>query len=223
MHIPGLLGRRRQRESLVQQRPLKGAVERHQRLAGLESIAILDRDPVDLGGEFRRQGRMPGCDQLRRNRRFRGLGEGHRRDTKPTTRRPRPIVASKDHQPIGRTAIDRVAKRRRFMRCFRTGPPCDSRKEENSSNNNFPRTCENEVPANVKQAQMLEAYEIATGKDKDVQAINKGIKSRGISDMSYSYEKALKVGDTTFSNIQAAKIMQMYERKTFGQRINNGY
>ncbi|WP_319371968.1 DnaT-like ssDNA-binding protein [uncultured Ilyobacter sp.] len=98
-----------------------------------------------------------------------------------------------------------------------------SRKEENSSNNNFPRTCENEVPANVKQAQMLEAYEIATGKDKDVQAINKGIKSRGISDMSYSYEKALKVGDTTFSNIQAAKIMQMYERKTFGQRINNGY
>jgi hypothetical protein len=96
-------------------------------------------------------------------------------------------------------------------------------KENGINENNFPRICDDEVPENVVKAQILEAYEIAIGGDSDISKITRGIKSRSISDMSVSYDSTLKVGLINFASTEAAKIMKMYERKTFGSRMEYAY
>lgn len=79
----------------------------------------------------------------------------------------------------------------------------------------FPRINEPEVPLNIKKAQILEAYSIinATDEDDDIQ---KGISSKSIGDMSIGYDTANKRAMLQFINLESAKIMSLYERKTYG-------
>lgn len=67
----------------------------------------------------------------------------------------------------------------------------------------------------VKKAQILEAYSIATGEADELSKINQGISGRSIGDMSVSYDKSLKIGDIAFSNVEAARIMKRFSRRTF--------
>lgn len=71
------------------------------------------------------------------------------------------------------------------------------------------------VPDNVKKSQMLEAYYISSGKSEQTNNIVRGIKSESVGDMSISYDKTQKIGHVLFSNPAAARIMKLYERKTF--------
>lgn len=71
------------------------------------------------------------------------------------------------------------------------------------------------VPNNVKKAQILEAYYISSGKSEQTNNIVRGIKSESVGDMSTSYDKTQKIGHALFSNPAAARIMKLYERKTF--------
>lgn len=79
----------------------------------------------------------------------------------------------------------------------------------------FPRINENNVPFNVKKVQMLEAYSICNKTDDD-ENIEKGINSRSISDMSISYDTSNKRAMLQFINLESARIMALYERKTYG-------
>lgn len=79
----------------------------------------------------------------------------------------------------------------------------------------FPRINENNVPFNIKKAQMLEAYSICNKTDDD-ENIEKGISSRSISDMSISYDTSNKRAMLQFINLESARIMALYERKTYG-------
>lgn len=79
----------------------------------------------------------------------------------------------------------------------------------------FPRINEVEVPLNIKKAQMLEAYSICNKTDDD-ENIEKGISSRSISDMSISYDTANKRAMLQFINLESARIMLLYQRKTYG-------
>ncbi|MDY4011384.1 MAG: DnaT-like ssDNA-binding protein [Fusobacterium gastrosuis] len=79
----------------------------------------------------------------------------------------------------------------------------------------FPRINENEIPFNIKKAQMLESYSIinATDEDNDIQ---KGILSKSIGDMSIGYDTTNKRAMLQFINLESARIMSLYERKTYG-------
>lgn len=79
----------------------------------------------------------------------------------------------------------------------------------------FPRINEVEVPLNIKKAQMLEAFSIANSTDID-EDIQKGVSSRSISDMSISYDTANKRAMLQFINLESARIMLLYQRKTYG-------
>lgn len=79
----------------------------------------------------------------------------------------------------------------------------------------FPRINEVEVPLNIKKAQMLEAFSIANSTDID-EDIQKGVSSRSISDMSISYDIANKRAMLQFINLESARIMLLYQRKTYG-------
>lgn len=80
----------------------------------------------------------------------------------------------------------------------------------------FPRKNDNaRVMSLVKKAQILEAYSVATGEADDLSKINQGISGRSIGDMSVSYDKSLKIGDIAFSNVEAARIMKRFSRRTF--------
>lgn len=79
----------------------------------------------------------------------------------------------------------------------------------------FPRINETEVPFNIKKAQIFEAYSIinATDEDNDIQ---KGISSKSIGDMSIGYDTTNKRAMLQFINLESARIMSLYERKTYG-------
>ena len=81
---------------------------------------------------------------------------------------------------------------------------------------NFPRKYDNKkVMELVKKAQILEAYSISLGDGEELSKINQGIIGRSIGDMSVSYDRGVKVGDISFSNIEAARIMKRFSRKSF--------
>lgn len=83
--------------------------------------------------------------------------------------------------------------------------------------NNFPRCGEDETPKRIEEAQMLEAYTIATNGGYDEAEDNiSGVKSRSIGDMSISLNDSVRIGDVTFSNAKAGKIIRGFVRKTFG-------
>lgn len=67
----------------------------------------------------------------------------------------------------------------------------------------------------VKKAQILEAYSVMQGDGEDVSKMSLGVTSRSIGDMSISFDRSLKIGDVAFSNVEAARIMKRFSRKTF--------
>lgn len=90
------------------------------------------------------------------------------------------------------------------------------RKGKKETENNFPRTNDTEkVMKLVRQAQILEAYAILTGADKDIEKLGKGIVSKTIGDMSVSYDREVKIGEVTFASIEASRIMKRFTQKTF--------
>ena len=53
------------------------------------------------------------------------------------------------------------------------------------------------------------------GDGEDVSKMSLGVTSRSIGDMSISFDRSLKIGDVAFSNVEAARIMKRFSRKTF--------
>ena len=80
----------------------------------------------------------------------------------------------------------------------------------------FPRLCENEVPENIKVAQCLEAYSIATTSESVDKDITEGITSRHIGDMSISYGSRGTSKIDKFKNDVARGIISKYQRKSYG-------
>lgn len=79
----------------------------------------------------------------------------------------------------------------------------------------FPRLHDKKIPNEIKRVQMLEAYSIASA-DDEANDISKGIASRSISDMSISYDTNKKRPMEQFINLESARILSRYERKTYG-------
>lgn len=78
----------------------------------------------------------------------------------------------------------------------------------------FPRINEAEVPEEIKKAQMLESYSILNSSTED-EDIAKGIAGRSISDMSIAYNTSNQRALTQFINLESARILSRYERKTY--------
>lgn len=79
--------------------------------------------------------------------------------------------------------------------------------------NKFPRVIEEEVPENIKQAQILEAYTLSTNSKLGKEIVD-NIKSKSDGDFSISYSEN-KVQGVSFYNKQAFDIMQRYKRKSY--------
>lgn len=90
----------------------------------------------------------------------------------------------------------------------------DSGRSEEQENH-FPRVSELKIPNDIKKAQILEAYSISYS-DDDSESIETGISSRSIGDMSVSYDVANKRPLLQFINLESARILSLYVRKTYG-------
>ena len=80
----------------------------------------------------------------------------------------------------------------------------------------FPRIDEVEIPFDIKKAQMLEAYSLATETGTESEDIQKGIASKSIGDMSISYNTTKERELLQFKNLESARILFLYVRKTYG-------
>ena len=78
----------------------------------------------------------------------------------------------------------------------------------------FPRLYETEVPQNIKNAQMIEAFYIATSDDNSQDNL-KGISSKSIGDMSISYNSDSNQLLSDFVSIESSNILSRYIRRTF--------
>lgn len=77
----------------------------------------------------------------------------------------------------------------------------------------FPRTIDNGVvPNDIKKAQILEAYSIATNPRQDINTEN--IVSKSIGRFSVTYNKT-NVGKVEFLNKNSYDIINSYRRKTY--------
>lgn len=78
---------------------------------------------------------------------------------------------------------------------------------------NFPRTIETEIPQNVKQAQILEAYTMSNNPKLSAEVVD-NVKSKSIGDYSISYSDN-KIQDVSFYNKVAYDTMMRYKRKSY--------
>lgn len=77
----------------------------------------------------------------------------------------------------------------------------------------FPRTIETEIPQNIKQAQILEAYTMSNNPKLSSEIVD-NVKSKSIGDYSISYSDN-KIQGVSFYNKVAYDIMMRYKRKTY--------
>lgn len=77
----------------------------------------------------------------------------------------------------------------------------------------FPRTIETEIPQNIKQAQILEAYTMSNNPKLSTEIVD-NVKSKSIGDYSISYSDN-KIQGVSFYNKVAYDIMMRYKRKTY--------
>ena len=79
--------------------------------------------------------------------------------------------------------------------------------------NKFPRTIETEIPQNIKQAQILEAYTMSNNPKLSAEIVD-NVKSKSIGDYSISYSDN-KIQGVSFYNKVAYDTMMRYKRKSY--------